>query len=102
MFLAAMSQLPDMTGVATFLAVGMLIWISWGFIAFSGLRRKKEIFGWSVSAIYHAAVLLMVIPIIDPPWRFHASAVIPIWWAIALVFSIVGIGLTLRNEEERA
>src|SRR5687767_7197301 len=77
-------------GFVAFLAVGMSIWIGWGFIAFSGLRRKKEILGWSVSAVYHAAVLIMLLPIIDPPWNLRAIAVIPIWWAIALVFSIIG------------
>ena len=84
-----------------FWTVGSLIWGSWGLIAFTSLRRKRELAAWFVSALFHAAMLAAVVVRIDDSWRFGRFALIPIWWAVAFFTSVAAIVLTLRNGEER-
>ena len=88
-------------GTIAYWAVGSAIWVSWGLIAFTNIRRKKELTAWSFSAVVHAATLVPLIIHIDASWRFDRFIVIPIWWTVALLVSITGIVLTLKSEAER-
>lgn len=101
-FADALSGAFTKIGPIVYWAGGSLIWLSWGLIAFTNIRRKKELIAWVVSALFHAATLVPLIVRIDASWRLDCFAVIPIWWAVAFLVSITAIVLTLKNEEERA
>jgi uncharacterized membrane protein len=101
-FADALSGSLTNMGPIVYWTVGSVIWVSWGLIAFTNIRRKKELTAWIVSALFHAATLVPLIVRVDASWRFDRSVVIPIWWAAAFLVSIAAIVLTLKNEEERA
>lgn len=89
-------------GPIIFWGVGFLIWLGWGLIAFTNLKRKREIAAWFLSALFHASMLIALLAHIEIPLNFGESVVIPIWCASALAGSLFGFGLTLKNKEERS
>lgn len=44
-------------GALTIFGVGSVVWVSWGIVAFSQMKRTWELIVWFVSATYHLAVL---------------------------------------------
>jgi uncharacterized membrane protein len=89
-------------GPILYWTVGSAIWVSWGLIAFTNIRRKKELTAWIVSALFHAATLAPFIVRSDVSWRLDRLMVIPLWWIAVVLVSVAAIVLTLKNGEERA
>lgn len=98
----ALSGTLTKIGPMLFWILGSAIWVSWGLIAFTNMRRKKELMAWIVSVFFHAATLVLLIVRFDRSWRLDRLAVIPIWWAVAFFASLAALILTLKNEEEKA